>query len=96
MISKTKAKSEKCGEYGEPCLALKNRTCFECTPCRLCYIGMGYEQGKDDAIAKQNNIHDTFIRKQTLEEVKKEFGKRKYDLWSLDDFNEWLEEELSK
>jgi len=42
-------KSEKCGEYGEPCLALKNRTCFEGTPCRLCYIGMGYEQGKKEA-----------------------------------------------
>ena len=41
-------KSEKCGEYGEPCLALKNRTCFEGTPCRLCYIGMGYEQGKKE------------------------------------------------
>ena len=43
-------KSEKCGEYGEPCLALKNRTCFEGTPCRLCYIGMGYEQGKKESL----------------------------------------------
>ena len=46
--------------------------------CMTCYayghregFGEGYEQGKDDAIAKQNNIHDTFIRKQTLKEVLK-------------------------
>jgi len=58
MISKTKAKSEKCGEYGEPCLALKNRTCFKGTPCRLCYIGMGYEQGKKDEVTKLLNESD--------------------------------------